>query len=80
MSFIIFIDIFVPKWARGPHNLARFPSWDPCITPWVWSVVFNCFANIRITDQIAFLCVHAPRVHICLRFLCAVSVFDSIRR
>ena len=29
----IFIDMFTPKWARGPHNLARFPSWDPCITP-----------------------------------------------
>ena len=29
----IFIDMFAPKWARGPHNLARFPSWDPCITP-----------------------------------------------
>ena len=34
------------------------------------SVVFKCFANIRITDQIAFLCVHAPRGHIYLRFLC----------
>ena len=34
----IFIDMFAPKWARGPHNLAHFPSWDPCITPgyWVW--------------------------------------------
>ena len=29
----------------------------------------KCFANIRITDQIAFLCVHAPRVHTYLRFL-----------
>ena len=26
------------------------------------------FANIRITDQIAFLCVHAPRGHTYLRF------------
>ena len=33
METIIFIDMFAPKWARGPHNLARFPSWDPCITP-----------------------------------------------
>ena len=172
--------MFAPKWVRGPHNLARFPSWDPCITPgywawylnalptsgslirslfyafmpregiytcvfcpppsspqrrkpgyaallrirgnyfrpylsiprvchrgaayqwkfsyyfrwyvcaemgtraplfstfsllgplhypWVLSVVFKCFANIRITFQIAFLCVHAPRGHIYLRFL-----------
>ena len=29
----VFIDMFAPKWAREPHNLARFPSWDPCITP-----------------------------------------------
>ena len=59
--------MFAPKWARGPNNLARFPSWDPCITPG--------FVNIRITDQMAFLCVHAPRGHIYLRFLCAVPVF-----
>ena len=32
-------------------------------------MVFKCFANIRITCQIAFLCVHAPRGHIYLRFL-----------
>ena len=25
METIIFIDMFAPKWARGPHNLARFP-------------------------------------------------------
>ena len=31
---------------------------------------------MRITDQIGFLCVHAPRGHIYLRFLfCAVPVF-----
>ena len=60
--------MFAPKWVRGPHNLACFPSRDPCITPWVLSVVFKCFANIRITDQIAFLCVHAPRGHIILAF------------
>ena len=41
----------------------------PLHYPWVLSVVFKCFANIRITDQIAFLCVHAPRGHIYLRFL-----------
>ena len=29
----IFIDMFAPKWARGPHNLARFPFWDPCSYP-----------------------------------------------
>ena len=32
-------------------------------------MVFKCFANVKITDQIAFLCVHAPRGHIYLRFL-----------
>ena len=41
----------------------------PLHYPWVLSVVFKCFANIRITDQIAFLCFHAPRGHIYLRFL-----------
>ena len=30
---VIFIGMFAPKWARGPHKLARFPSWDSCITP-----------------------------------------------
>ena len=29
----IFIDMFASKWAHGPHNLARFLSWDLCITP-----------------------------------------------
>ena len=38
---IIFIDMFAPKWARGPHNLARFPSWDPCITPGYWAWYLN---------------------------------------
>ena len=37
----IFIDMFAPKWARGPHNLARFPSWDPCITPGYWAWYLN---------------------------------------
>ena len=31
--------------------------------------ISKCFANFRITDQIAFLCVHAPRGLIDLRFL-----------
>ena len=37
----IFNDMFAPKWARGPHNLARFPSWDPCITPGYWAWYLN---------------------------------------
>ena len=40
-SVLIFIDMFAPKWARGPHNLARFPSWDPCITPGYWAWYLN---------------------------------------
>ena len=28
ISDAIFIDMFTPKWARGPHNLARFPSYE----------------------------------------------------
>ena len=68
--------MFAPKRARGPHNFARFHLLGPLHYPRVLSVVFKCFANIRITDQIAFLCVHAPRGHIYLRFLfCAVPVF-----
>ena len=53
----IFIDMFAPKFSLlGPLHYPR-----------VLSVVFKCFANIRITDQIAFLCVHAPRGHTYLR-------------
>ena len=58
-SDAIFIDMFAPK----------FSLLGPLHYPWVLSVVFKCFANIRITDQIAFLCVHAPKGHIYLRFL-----------
>ena len=61
--------MFAPKWARGPHNLARFPSWDFLHYPWVLSVVFKCFANIRITDQIAFLCSSYPERAYILAFL-----------
>ena len=48
---------------------STFSLLGPLHYPWVLSVVFKCFANIRITFQIAFLCVHAPRGHIYLRFL-----------
>ena len=48
---------------------STFSLLEPLHYPWVLSVVFKCFANIRITFQIAFLCVHAPRGHIYLRFL-----------
>ena len=37
----IFVDMFAPKWALGPHYLARFPSWDPCITPGYWAWYLN---------------------------------------
>ena len=60
--------MFAPKRARRPHNFARFHLLGPLHYPRVLSVVFKCFANIRITDQIAFLCVHAPRGHIYFRF------------
>ena len=40
-SVLIFIDMFAPKWARGPHNLACFPSLDPCITPGYWAWYLN---------------------------------------
>ena len=36
-----FIDMFAPKWARGPHKLTRFPSWDSCITPGYWAWYSN---------------------------------------
>ena len=52
----------------GP-KLSTFPPLGPLHYPWVLNVVFKCFANIRISDQIAFLCVHTPRGHIHLRFL-----------
>ena len=44
-KFTIFIDMFAPKWARGPHNLARFPSWDPCITPGYWAWYLNALST-----------------------------------
>ena len=65
----IFIDMFAPKWARGPHKFSTFSLLGPLHYPWVLSMVFKCFAKIRITFQIAFLCVHAPRGHVYLRFL-----------
>ena len=37
--------MFAPKWARGPHNLARFPSWDPCITPGYWAWYLNALST-----------------------------------
>ena len=37
----IFIDMFAPKWPRGPHNV--FPSWDPCITPGYRAWYLNAF-------------------------------------
>ena len=71
-----FMDMFAPKWARGPHKKSStFSLLGPLHYPWVLSLVFKCFVNIRMTDQMAFLCVHAPRGHIYLRFLCAVPVF-----
>ena len=53
---------------RAP-SLSTFSLLGPLHYPWVLRVVFKCFANIKITHQIAFLCVHAPRGHIYLRFL-----------
>ena len=49
--------------------LSTFSLLGPLHYPWVLSVVFKYFANIRITGQIDFLRVHAPRGHIYLRFL-----------
>ena len=66
-QFSLICDMFAPKRARGPHNFARFHLLGPLHYPRVLSVVFKCFANIRITDQIASLCVHAPRGHIYVR-------------
>ena len=37
----IFIDMFAPKWASGPHKLTLFHSWDPCITPGYWAWYLN---------------------------------------
>ena len=65
----IFINMFAPKWTRGPHNLT-FSLLGPLHYPWVLSVVFKCFANIRIIFQIAFLCVHAERAYILAFFVC----------
>ena len=62
----------------GP-KLSTFSLLGPLHYPWVLSVVFKCFANIRITDQIAFLCVHAPRGHIYLRFFCVLDLVASYR-
>ena len=37
--------MFAPKWAQGPHKLARFPSWDPCMTPGYWAQYFNALPS-----------------------------------
>ena len=63
----------------GP-KLSTFSPLGPLHYPWVLSVVFKCFANSRITDQIAFLCVHAPRGHIYLRhFGLVFHIFYTLR-
>ena len=41
------MDTFAPKWACARHKLARFPSRDFRITPWVLSFVSICHAIIR---------------------------------
>ena len=46
-----------------------FSLLGPWHYPGVLSVLFKCFAKIRITDQIAFLCVRAPVRHIYLHFM-----------
>ena len=33
--------MFAPKWARGPHKLTLFHSWDPYITPGYWAWYLN---------------------------------------
>ena len=43
----IFMGMFAPKWARGPHNLALFSHLWP-LHDWVSSVVFKCFGMIRL--------------------------------
>ena len=62
--------MFAPKWARGPHNLARFPSWDPCITPgyWAWYLnvlptsgsLFRPFFYAFIPREGIYTCVFCP--------------------
>ena len=41
----IFIGMIAPNWAHGPHKLARFPSWDPCMNPGYWAQYFNALPS-----------------------------------
>ena len=70
----IFINMFAPKWTRGSHNLARFPSWDPCITPGYWALYSNVLPTSGSFFRSLFY-AFMPRGHIYLRFLCAIPVF-----
>ena len=66
----IFIDMFGPKWARRLHNLAHFPSWDPCITPgylaWYLNVLptsgslFRSLFYAFMPQEGIYTCVFAP--------------------
>ena len=53
--------MFAPKWALRPHNLARFPSWDPCITPGYWAWYLNVLPTSRSLFRSLFY-AFMPRV------------------
>ena len=57
-------------------KLSTFPPLGPLHYPWVLSVVFKCFANIRITDQSLFY-AFMPRESIYTCVFCAVPAFAA---
>ena len=60
---------------RGENNRTRgLLLGSPSYYPWVLSVVFKCFANIRITDQSLFY-AFMPRESIYTCVFCAVPAF-----
>ena len=72
----IFIDMFASKRAHGPHNLARFPSWDLCITPGYWAWYLNALPTSGSLIRSLFYAFMARGGYILARFFfCAVPVF-----
>ena len=73
----IFINMFAPKWTRGPHNLARFPSWDPCITPGYWAWYLNALPTSGSLIRSLFY-AFMPREGIYTCVFCVPFRFSSL--
>ena len=70
------------KWARGPHNLARFPSWDPWITP---GYGVRGVSQIKFTMSDSFLVLYGFDILSMIKrknpfgFYCVILILDLSR-